>query len=343
MNNKNMQCHVDLHLHLDGSLPQDIVRKLAAQQDIPLEMSDAELKKVLTVPLECKDLNEYLTKFDFPLKLMQTEEALEESIYSLLCRLDRQGLMYCEVRFAPQLHTRQGLSQEQVVKAVLRGLAKVEESSEYTIRAGIILCCMRGDDNEVANSATVELAGKYLGKGVCGVDLAGAEALYPTMQFAELFERARELKIPITIHAGEAAGAESVEQAVNMGAVRIGHGIHAIEDKRVLELLRKYNIMLELCPTSNLNTKAVGSLKEYPIMEFIQSGVEVTVNTDNMTVSDTTIQKEFERLKEVFEIKDDLYKQLLYNSVEAAFTTEAVKEQLRERIERELFVDNKGR
>lgn len=128
-----------------------------------------------------------------------------------------------------------------------------------------------------------------------------------------------------------------------MGAVRIGHGIHAIEDKKVLELLKKYNIILELCPTSNLNTKAVESLKEYPIMEFIQSGVKVTVNTDNMTVSDTTIQKEFERLKEEFEIKDELYKQLLYNSVQAAFTTEFVKEQLRERIDRELSDSSKGR
>lgn len=333
MNIKDLNCFVDLHLHLDGSLSLSTAKMLARQQGIPLDMTDVQLKQMLTVPEGCKDLNEYLTKFAFPLRLMQTAQALEESIYDLLCTLDQQGLMYCEVRFAPQFHTQKGLSQSQVIEAVLKGLDRVESNSEYTIKAGLILCCMRGADNERENIETVEEAAKYLNRGVCGVDLAGAEALYPTAQYKELFERAKSLKIPITIHAGEAAGPESVKQAVCMGAVRIGHGIYAAYDKAALDLLKQHDIVLELCPTSNLNTKVVENILDYPIMEFIKYGVKITVNTDNMTVSDTNIRKEFQLLLDHFSIEDSFVRQMLYNAVDAAFTTEEVKEQLRHRIE----------
>lgn len=338
MNIKNLNCFVDLHLHLDGSLSLSTVKMLAKQQGIPLDMTDTQLKQLLTVPKGCKDLNEYLTKFVFPLRLMQTEQALEESIYNLLCTLDKQGVMYCEVRFAPQLHMQKGLSQKQVIEAVLKGLEKMESSPEYTIKAGVILCCMRGEHNEQQNIETVEEAAKYLNKGVCGVDLAGAEALYPTAQYGELFQRAKNLQIPITIHAGEAAGSESVKQAVHMGAVRIGHGIHAAYDPAVLELLKQRNIVLELCPTSNLNTKVVENILDYPIMEFIKYGVKITVNTDNMTVSDTDIRKEIQILVDTFSIEDGLLRQLLYNAVDAAFTTEEVKEQLKRRIEGNFLI-----
>lgn len=333
MNIKNLNCFIDLHLHLDGSLPFQTVKELAGQQGIGLDMTDAQLKEMLTVPAGCKDLNEYLTKFDFPLQLMQTADALEKCMHDLLCELDKQGVMYCEVRFAPQLHTRKGLNQAQVIEAVNKGLQSVERTSAQ-IKAGIILCCMRGDDNAEVNKITLKEAANHLGSGVCGVDLAGAEALFPTSQYAELFAYAKKLQLPVTIHAGEAAGPDSIKAAVQMGAVRIGHGIRAAFDSESIALLKERGITLELCPTSNLNTKVVDRIEDYPIMELIHAGVGVTVNTDNMTVSDTNIKKEYQMLADTFGFGDSLVKCLLYRSVDAAFTTNEMKRLLKNRIDK---------
>ena len=125
MNIQNLNCLIDLHLHLDGSLPLHTVKELAEQQGITLQMTDGELKKKLSVPAGCRDLNEYLTKFEFPLTLMQTPEALEKCMHDLLTELEGQGVQYCEVRFAPQLHTQKGMSQNEVIEAVKAGLYSV--------------------------------------------------------------------------------------------------------------------------------------------------------------------------------------------------------------------------
>lgn len=144
---------------------------------ITLQMTDGELKKKLSVPAGCRDLNEYLTKFEFPLTLMQTPEALEKCMHDLLTELEGQGVQYCEVRFAPQLHTQKGMSQNEVIEAVKAGLYSVAGVKPESIHAGIILCCMRGSDNGQQNKITVEEAARHLGSGVCAVDLAGAEAI----------------------------------------------------------------------------------------------------------------------------------------------------------------------
>ena len=177
MNIQNLNCLIDLHLHLDGSLPLHTLKELAEQQGITLQMTDGELKKKLSVPAGCRDLNEYLTKFEFPLTLMQTPEALEKCMHDLLTELEGQGVQYCEVRFAPQLHTQKGMSQNEVIEAVKAGLYSVAGVKPESIHAGIILCCMRGSDNGQQNKITVEEAARHLGSGVCAVDLAGAEAL----------------------------------------------------------------------------------------------------------------------------------------------------------------------
>ena len=324
MNIQNLNCLIDLHLHLDGSLPLHTVKELAEQQGITLQMTDGELKKKLSVPAGCRDLNEYLTKFEFPLTLMQTPEALEKCMHDLLTELEGQGVQYCEVRFAPQLHTQKGMSQNEVIEAVKAGLYSVAGVKPESIHAGIILCCMRGSDNGQQNKITVEEAARHLGSGVCAVDLAGAEALYPTEQYADLFAYAKQLRIPVTIHAGEAAGTESIRAAVAMGAARIGHGIRAAYDAETMELLKEHHITLELCPTSNLNTKVVDSIEQYPIRQLMDAGVAVTINTDNMTVSDTCIQHEYQLLADAFAFGDTQIKEFLYHAAEASFTTEDI-------------------
>lgn len=276
---------VDLHLHLDGSLSVDSVKELMQIQGIKNCYSDSELLEKLQVSDGCRDLNEYLEKFDFPITLLQTKEALETASYNLLEELKTQGVIYAEIRFAPQFHTSKGLSQEQVVKAVIDGMRKSE------LNANLILCCMRGENNHDENIETVSVAKKFLKKGVAAIDLAGAEGLFPTSDYKDVFELASELGIPFTIHAGEAAGFTSVETAVEYGAVRIGHGVRSVESEDLLKKLSDKGIALELCPTSNLNTNIYRDISEYPIRKLMDAGITVTVNTDNMTVSNTNIKK----------------------------------------------------
>ena len=195
----------------------------------------------------------------------------------------------------------------------------------------LILCCMRGGE-EAANRETVEVAAHFLGKGVCAVDLAGAEALYPTQEYQPLFAYAQSLGVPFTLHAGEAAGPESVWQALELGAARIGHGVRAGEDLRLVEELARRRVPLELCPTSNLQTKAVPDLARFPLKEYLAQGVATTVNTDNMTVSRTTLAQELASLR----LSPQERRAVLLHSVEAAFLPPAQKAALRQAVEAAL-------
>lgn len=277
---------IDLHLHLDGSLPLGLVGELAEAQHYPLPR---DLEKALRAPEDCASLNEYLQCFDLPLALLQSAEALEQAAYALCAQLRGQGLLYAEIRFAPQLHTQEGMTQRQAVEAVCKGVAR------SGFAAQTILCCMRGGADSI-NRETIDTAAAYLGRGVCACDLAGAEALYPTGQYRSLFAYARSLGVPFTIHAGEAAGPESIWAALGMGASRIGHGVRAREDPALVRELARRQVPLELCFTSNLQTKAVGSPEDFPLREYLAQGVCCTVNTDNMTVSGTTLAQEYQRL-----------------------------------------------
>lgn len=303
MYNRTMNKYIDLHLHLDGSLSENTVRELCRMQGI--ETPD-NLTALLRCPDDCRDLNDYLKCFEYPLKLLQTEDAITYAV-AKLC--NETKYRYCEIRFAPILHTKQGLSQKDIIKAACRGL-----QPNYKI----ILCCMRGMDNE----ETVRVCSDYLGNGVVALDLAGAEALYPTKDHKHLFEFAHKEGIPFTIHAGEAAGSDSILDAVNMGASRIGHGVRAIEDDKVMKLLRDKKIPLELCPTSNINTRVFKDIRDYPIIKLMDAGILVTINSDNMTVSDTTVEKELKLIEENFGIPDNHF---LNTSSKVAFDQSASK------------------
>ena len=226
--------------------------------------------------------------------------------------LENLSVTYAEIRFAPQLSTKQGLSQAQVVEAVIRG-AKRGMEDHNKIRVGLILCCMRGEELFKDNMETIEVAKQYLGDVVCAVDLAGAESLFPTELFEDIFQKAKDYEIPMTIHAGEADGAESVWKALSYGTKRIGHGVRAIEDPELIKKLVEDQITLEVCVTSNYQTKVVESIEVHPIRKLFDAGVRVTINSDNMTVSDTNIQKEIEILKTMFGFqKEELMKMEQY-------------------------------
>lgn len=329
---KRRNTMIDLHLHFDGSLLPRTVLELADEQGIALPSREPdELKLFLSAPADCASLNEYLEKFDLPLLVLQTKEAIRKGMFTLASSLKEQGMLYAEIRFAPQLHTRKGLTQEQIVKAALQGLGEAMAGSFF--KAKLILCCMRGAENREENLQTVRTAAAFLGRGVAAVDLAGAEALYPTGDFAENFSLAKELGVPFTIHAGEADGPESVRAALRMGASRIGHGVRAGEDADLLRELQELRIPLEMCPSSNVQTKAVPCLEKHPVLEYLRKGLLVTVNTDNMTVSDTTMTKEFRLLEERLGMTAEEHRRLLLNAADAAFLTEEERWRLKDVIQ----------
>lgn len=203
---------VILHLHLDGSLRPETVHKWIKEQGREIDLE--KLKKDLMVNKECRDLNEYLQKFDSPLEMLQTQEHIEQATYELFEDLAKQNVIYAEVRFAPSLHTNKGLNYEQIVESAIKGMNKAKE--KFKIDGNLILCCMRGEDNLISNLKAVATAKKYLNKGVCGLDLAGAEALYPTSEFRDVFKIAKGFDIPFTIHAGEAKRSRKYKTSIRM-------------------------------------------------------------------------------------------------------------------------------
>lgn len=319
----DLGCFTDLHLHLDGSLSIAAVRQLADIQGIALDMTEDELREKLQVEEGCRDLNQYLEKFDFPNTFLQTKEGITESIKILAQELKDLGYIYAEFRYAPQKHCEKGLTQREVIEASIEG------KRQAAIPISLILCCMRGDENHEQNLETVNLAAEYVGKGIDAIDIAGAEALFPTSGFADLFQLAKKAGVPYTIHAGEADGPESVVAALDFGTKRIGHGVRSTEDPSLVQRLAAEGVTLECCPTSNLNTAIFSSIDEYPLRTFMSQGVLVTVNSDNMSVSGTNVIREFQQLNTAFHLTIDEVQQLLLNSVNASFASESLKEDLR--------------
>ncbi|MDO4626508.1 MAG: adenosine deaminase [Pasteurellaceae bacterium] len=324
---------IDLHLHLDGSLSPEWMIEWAEKQQIKLPTTQVDqLWQYISVPQDCSSLNDYLRCFDLPISLLQTPEALTSAVKDLLIRLDKQGLVYAEIRFAPQFHTQQKMSQQDAIEAALLGLQQ-GLSATRLFNAKLILCCMRGEDNQAENLTTVELTPQYLAQGVAGLDLAGAEALYATENFAPIFNQAKKLNVPFTLHAGEAAGAESVQNALKFEPNRIGHGIRSYESKEVMAQLASKRIPLEMCPCSNLQTKTIRHLQDYPLRHYLQHQIVATINTDNMTVSNTKLAQEFQLLESDYQLTQAEAQQLLRNAIEAAFLTKVEKIALRKQIQ----------
>ncbi|RGY98744.1 adenosine deaminase [Clostridium sp. AM58-1XD] len=321
--------YIDLHIHLDGAITADIAKKLAAVQHMELPTDgDKALAKLLSVPADCRSLNDFLKCFALPLSLLQTREGIVGAVRMVQENVKRQGVVYAEIRFAPQLHTEKGLTQRQVIEAALEGL----EQSD--IPCSLILCCMRGAGNRKANLETVELAREFLreSSGVAALDLAGAEAVFPTRDYMDIFKLAKSYGIPFTIHAGEADGPESAACAVEMGASRIGHGVRIYQDKKLMELVRDRGIPLEMCPTSNRQTKAVEDMRLYPLKTYLDMGIKATVNTDDMAISGTTMADEFQYVTDQLGISEAQKERLLLNAAEAAFTDRKTKEYLKNLI-----------
>lgn len=308
---------IDLHCHLDGSMTLESIRKILGRNVAWEEVQ---------VPEECKSLAEYLNKFEIPLECIQTKEGLKKSAKDFLISLAKDNIRYVEVRFAPQLSRHQGLNCTQVMEAVLEGLEQAKR--ECGILYQVIACTMRHHDEET-NLRMLRECREFLGEGLCAVDLAGNEAGFPTAEFRNVFEYAKKLDYPYTIHAGECGSIQSILDAVEMGAKRIGHGIAMMGHPQVMKVIADKHIGVEMCPISNYQTKAVKPGETYPIREFAQAGVLVTINTDNRLVSNTSIAKEMNFLHQNFGITEEELRQYQQNAIEAAFCDDSVKHEIR--------------
>ncbi len=314
---------IDLHCHLDGSMNLDTVSVLLAEQGITVPPE--QLRKELLVSENCTGLEEYLQKFDLPLLCLQSEKGLKQAAVDLLKSAAAENVKYLEVRFAPMSSAKGGFSCSRVIESVLEGITQAE--GYWDIKASVIVCAMRHDSPEM-NLKMLKIAREYLGAGVCALDLAGDEAAFPTSGQRELFQSAKRLDMPFTIHSGECGSILNVQEAIALGAKRMGHGIALIKDSSLMEQCREKRIGIELCPTSNFQTKAVNTWEEYPLKRFLEKGLLATINTDNRTVSNTSVTKELLKINENMGFEKDTIRQLLFNSIEISFAADPIKHRL---------------
>ncbi len=281
----------DLHCHLDGSMRLKTILELAEEQKVKL-IADTEdgLAAAIHMGQLCKNLEDYLVAFDVTCSVLQTEEALYRAAYELALDAAAENVRYIEVRYSPVLHQNKGLKLTQIVESVLEGLRAAER--EVDIHSGVIICGLR----HICPSTSLrlaELAVAYKNKGVIGFDLAGAENDFPAKDHKEAFQLILNNNVNCTCHAGEAYGPKSIAQALHMvGAHRIGHGTRLREDGDLLNYVNDHRIPLEVCPSSNVQTRAVHDIASHPIRFYFDYGLRVTVNTDNRLITDTTVTKE---------------------------------------------------
>lgn len=314
----------ELHVHLDGSLRIETILDLAQAQGVRLPADTVEgLRPFVQVGEDCKSLVDYLKAFDVTLSVMQTYESLVRTAFELAEDAARENVRYLEVRFGPMLHQQQGLSLTAIVQAVLEGLKEAEK--RYDIHTGVIICGIRHISPEMS-MRMADLTVAFKNKGVVGFDLAGAEENFPAKKHREAFDRVRMNNINTTLHAGEAFGPESIHQALHhCGTHRIGHGVRLIEDGDLLNYVNDHRIPLEICPSSNVQTKAVRRFEDHPIRLFYDLGLRVTVNTDNRLVTGTTLSEEYLHLHERLGFSLEEIKDVILMGFKSAFVPYAIK------------------
>jgi adenosine deaminase len=322
---------IELHCHLDGSLRAETIIDIAKKEGISLPTMDREeIQQELIAPLDCESLDEYLKRFALPNLVMQSKENLRRITFELFEDAAKENVKYMEVRFAPLLHTAQGLTVEEIIQSVIDGMREAEE--QFDIHGNIILSCMRTMSAESAFEV-VEKGKQFLGKGVVAIDLCASEEEGFCGNFVEPIALAREYGYRVTIHAGETGVGKNVLEAVEMlGAERIGHGVFIKDCAEAYDVVKEKQVVLEMCPTSNVQTKAVNRYSDHPIHDFHKDGIKVTVNTDNRTVSDTTMAKECTIVFDEFNMNEEDYKKIYLDSVDACFADEDTKVELRKYI-----------
>jgi adenosine deaminase len=307
----------ELHCHLDGSVRPATLLELGREYRVPMPADDADALAEHMIVRDARNLEDYLARFDVTLSVMQTAEALERIAYELAEDAAREGVRYIEVRYAPVLNVRGGLSLGAAVEAPVAGLARAER--DHGIVGRVIVTALRHLGPDVSLELA-RLAVAYRGAGVVGFDLAGGEAGNPAAAHAAAFRHAREHGLACTCHAGEGDGAHSVHQAVHAcGAHRIGHATHLIGDRVLTEYVTDRRIALEICLTSNVQTRAARSYDRHPLRAYFDAGANVVLNTDNRLMSGTTLTDEYLAAARHLDFTFDELCRVALNGFESAF------------------------
>ena len=315
---------IELHLHLDCSLSYKVVKQI--QPSITYE----EYHDSFVAPPKCTDLVDYLKRAVKGFELMQTKEQLKLVTLDLCDQLKADNLIYAEIRFAPLLHIAKGLTPLEVVETINDAVTQGIKNSGVEVR--IILCTLRHYSEE-QSMETVELVKKFKGTNVVAFDIAGDEAGYPVKNHVKAFEFAKANNIHVTSHAGEACGAESVWEVLqNFHPSRIGHGVRSAEDEKLLNHLKKENIHLEVCPTSNVQTNVVDTIHDHPADKIYRHGVSMSINCDAKTISPVTLTSEYALLEKTFNWTKEHFLKCNLEAIEHSFCEESLKEKLREKI-----------
>jgi adenosine deaminase len=315
---------IELHLHLDCSL------SFKAVHQINPAISYAEYLDSFVAPPKCTDLLDYLKRAVKGFELMQTKEQLHLVTLDLFEQLKADTVIYAEIRFAPLLHIEKGLTPGEVVQTVNE--AVMEGIKQTGVEARIILCTLRHYSEE-QSMETVRLVEKFKGTNVVAFDIAGDEAGFPVDNHIKAFRYAKEKNIHITSHAGEACGADSVWETIeNFHPSRIGHGVRSAEDDKLLDFLKKENIHLEVCPTSNVQTNVVDTIQNHPADKIYTRGVSMNINTDARTVSPTTLTSEYALLENTFNWGKEHFLKCNLAAVSHSFCDTNLKEKLKQQI-----------
>ena len=281
----------ELHCHLDGSLRPHTLIELGREYGIAMPAWHPDALADFMMVRDARHLEDYLQRFAITLSVLQHADALERVSYELVEDAAREGVRYIEIRYAPVLNLRHGLSLGEAVEAPLRGIERAQR--DFGTLARVIICGLRHLSPEISFELA-ELAAAYRGRGVVGFDLAGAELGHPARAHAAAFDFARRHDLALTVHAGEGAGADSVREAVfDCYAERIGHATHLVDDETLSEYVNDHRIALEICLTSNVQTHAVASYEEHPLRAYHDRGMNVVLNTDNRLMSGTTLTDEY--------------------------------------------------
>lgn len=316
----------ELHCHLDGSVRPQTLIDLGFQQGVVMPKQDARALADYMRVDDARNLEDYLARFTTTLSVMQTAPAIERIAFELAEDAYNEGVRYLETRYAPVLNVHRGLSVDEVVDASIRGLMRAEQ--QYGIVGRVIVTALRNNPPKESMELS-ELAVAYRGKGVVGFDLAGGEAGNPAADHKAAFANARRHDMACTCHAGEGDGPDSVRQAVHeCGANRIGHATHLIEDKSLTQYVNDRRIALEICLTSNVQTRATSGYSTHPLREYYDRGLNVVLNTDNRLMSGVNLTDEYEHAVRALGFTFDELCEIAINGFSSAF----VDYELRERM-----------
>jgi len=318
---------VNLHHHLEGAMRPETFLECVKRFHIPVPVTDLEeAKAYLRVSEADQSLADFLVKVDRSLLVSQYPGVLERMAFEAVEDAYRQNVCYLEIRFGPLLHLARGRCLEGAIEEVLAGIQRA--SAQYPVAARVIVCALRHHD-PAANLDLAKAAATYAGQGVAGFDIAGDEAAYPAGIFVEAFELAKTCGLGITVHAGEVGDGSGVFEAIiKLGADRVGHGIQIARRPELIEQVVQAGITLEVCPTSNVHTRAVASLEQHPVRRLFEQGVLISLGDDDPTTSGITISSEYQLLAEAFGFSPSENEQIVLNGAQAAFLPPEQKQQL---------------